>query len=1283
MPSRPLLGVGLILLLLRPAWAGTTGGLRGQVIDTAGAPLRGVVLQVTSRAAAVTTTAGPSDAAGRFQLGSLPPSADYVVHASLAGYAPIDMTDLVVEAGRATTLTLTLAPESTVAERVQVRATAPVLDTTARGLASEYSAEFIDNLPILGRNYQEVLSLAPGVTDVDGDGNPNIHGARDTDVGTSFDGVNTTDPLTGKVGMQLNIESIQEIEVKTAGAPAEFGRAQGGFANIVTRSGGNDFEGAFKFYWRGSALDGDGAGIDDPSLHGGVGEHGLRDITFNDYLPFVSFSGPIVRDKAWFFVTLEWIHKEDPVNAVSQAFVTGLQEKRVFAKTTWQVTPTNRLAFILNDDPQKFLNQGLNSLTREEAGYTIEQGGPLLTLKDTAVLSPAVALETTASYFEGRPGVDPNLGPDTNHDGILTRDRNGNGFNEAKERDPGEDYDGDGNFDLWEDTLIRDGKITFEDLLYCDDGNGHRILSPPAMCRETHSTQDCCDEDGPWPDDLSPQHASGDGDRRLTPPGGCEGLNREDVDCDGHLDTIDEDRNGNGLLDQGEDRDADARLDLGLEDRNGNGRLDDTPFPTSLYPYGELRPTPADRDYAINVRNGVQDGPYYKSSDDQRSRGTLRQDLSVFVPDFHGSHDIKGGYLVEREQFERQGRAQPITAVNDPGYRTGITIDRVQHPELHYDCDPYEEACRDPRLGRITAILPISPSADQQADGLSTGLYIQDSWKPHPRVSLSLGVRFDRESATSTGWSYFTPDDEADRADRLQALAGQEVGKDDLVSGNNDGVVSFGITADPVFGAGSLVSDVTNVLLSDATANFTRHRDTAAFATGQAGSLGPGLERDRAIDPAATTQLDAGVQSPEAIRISNNNLSPRLALSWDPAGDSRTKIFGSWGRYYDRLFLSTLVGEQGIETVQRYYVYDRDAVTAKAGDLFPVSYPQTGVPNHHFGTLLSSSPPSVNQVDRNLATPHCDEWIAGFEREVAPETALSVRFVHRRYDDQLQDVDVNHETRIDPLTGALADRIGAMLDAVVQTPDGHLVEESIPSPDGRPDLFTRNPYFNQVLRVGNSNTSEYRAFEVELRRRLARRWQMQASYTYSRAVGSAEDFQSRLGNDPSTVESEFGYLDFDQRHVVKTNAAFFLPGDWQLGVAAQWASGLPYSVVSRFFAHDSAGYQQFRTRYGYTFVNEQGLLAFQGLSRNSARNGSTLGLDLSGRKNFVMGRTIAAVSLEVFNVLNQDELRVHSYEPSRTTTVDASGAVVVPGAAQLDAERPFGRRFQVGFQLQF
>ncbi|HZN03788.1 MAG TPA: TonB-dependent receptor, partial [Candidatus Polarisedimenticolia bacterium] len=1235
--------------------AQTSGGIRGRVVDLSGQPLISVLLSVSSRTLQIDRPIGRSDAEGRFQAIALDPSDDYVVKAALPGYATVATPDIAVRAGQMTTVTIALLPESSVREQVKVTGTASPVSLEERGLTTHISSEFIDNLPILGRNYQEVLTLSPGVSDVDGDGNPNIHGARDTDVGTFVDGVNTTDPLTGKVGAQLNIESIQEIEVKTAGASAEFGRAQGGFANILTKSGGNDFEGAFKFYWRGSALDGDGAGTDDSSLHGGVGEVGLRDLTFNDYLPFLSLSGPIVKDKAWYFVTLEYIQREDPVNAVTQAFVTGLEEKRLFAKGTWQATANTRLVFSVNYDPQEFTNQGLNSLTRQEAGYALKAGGPLYSARGTSVLGPSVALETTVSYFDGRPAVVPNLPLDGNGDGILYIDRNGDGFRDARERDPGEDLDGDGRFDVWEDTLVPNGQLDQLEELFCFipptlERPGFWGHSPPFTC--SAPLLFLSDEDGARIDPLFPQVLPGDGDRRLTPPGGCEGISREDRDCDAHLDARNEDRNRNGILDLGEDLDGDRRLDDGTEDRNRNGRIDDTPYPTGPYPYGRLAPVPGDRDYSIDMRKGVIEGPYYQEYEDQRERATLRQDLSVFVGGFRGAHDIKGGYLLEKEQFARAADGHPVNAVNDPGWRTGNLLDRVRNPGVHFDCDPYLDPCIDPGFGRVTALLPTTPSVDQSAESLSGGVYVQDTWKPIPNVSLSLGLRFDREAATTSGYTSFEPEAERERLDRLLALAGAEAGQDDLTVGNNDGIESRGIPSDPLFGGaatGTVTEPIVNGLKRAAYASLTLHRSSAEFSLAQLNAFFPGLVKDGQFDQAVAASYGIQIQQPETFRITNNNLSPRLGASWDPQGDGRTKVFGAWGRYYDRLFLNTIVGEQGLETIQRYYVLDRDAFV-------PTIIPQTGavtggVPNHGYGTIVSISPPTVTQVDRDLKTPYCDEWILGFEREIAAETALSVRAVQRRYKDQLQDVDVNHETRVDPFTGELSDRFGIATE-VVSTDDPDAPSVITRGSDGRPDLFVRNYFFNQVLRVGNTNSARYNAFEVEVRRRMARRWQMQGSYTYSRAIGAAEEFQSRLGNDPSIVESEFGYLDFDQRHVVKLNAGIFLPGDWQVGVASQWASGLPYSIVSRFFALDNVDYQQFRTTYGFTELDGE-RLKFRSIARNSERNGSTLNIDGSVRKNFVWGRTTWGVSLEVFNILNSDELRIYSFEPSRSTGFDA------------------------------
>jgi hypothetical protein len=1217
-------GLRSITLLLIPAFllatespgrAQTTGGLRGTVCDEAGLPLEGATVTVSSAAQSVAARVTATDSEGRFQIQSLPPAGDYQVSALYPGFGPVTLTGLEVLSGQATLVRIALQRQSQAyQEHVSVKASPPMVTLQETTGQSRFTSEFIDSLPILGRNYQDLLALAPGVSDVDGDGNPNIHGARDTDVVTLVDGVSTTDPLTGKIGAQLNIESIQEIEVKTSGATAEFSRAQGGFANIITKSGGNDFEGTFKVFYRGSVLDGDGAGIDDPKLHAGLGENGLRNLTFNDILPFLSLGGPIVKDKAWFYVATEYVQIEDPVNALNSAFVAEQKEFRNFAKLTWQAAPNHRLSLSLNYDPQTFYNQGLNSFTREESGYTLNQGGPVLTAKWLGILGPYVSLETSLSSFDERPSRQSTTNPDTNHNGLLWTDRNGNGFGEVTEYDPGEDYDlndqnePDGKFDVFESALTGDR----------------------------------------------------DGDHRLTPPGGCEGVSREDLDCDGHLDTINEDDNHNGRLDPGEDRDGDGRLDLGVEDRNHNQRLDDRPSPAqnnaiiadennqfgNFYPYHEAAPRPPDEAYTINQRSARISGPFYEDFDDSRRRFTFRQDASVFVPDFYGSHDLKMGIVVEKENFDRTTTERPILAP--------VARKALEGPST------------------VRTIVPAEGQVANQASSLTGGIYVQDAFKPFPNLSLGIGVRFDREATDSFGYTPFDPREERARFDRINSLLGTELGHDDLTVGNNDGLINAGIRGDPLFngpeGPNPTLVQMLDPLRIAALKRMTRHHTEAGFLSQELAPLFPEISQGGEVTAEQLSALGIKPQVEEPFRLTNNNLAPRLSVAWDPVADGRTKLFATWGRYYDKLFLSSIVGEEGPDDINRYYLLDPAGVTGQ------------GVPDRQIGQVISKAPPSATQVDRGLQTPWSDEWTLGFERELAPELSLSLTFVARDYRQQLQDIDVNHYTRIDPQTGELSDVLGRLPPSF--SPNG--VSTDTVQPDFRPDLFINNFFFNQILRVGNYNSARYRGASLELVKRLSRRWEMQGSYTYSRAQGAAEDFQSRLGNDPSTIESEFGYLDFDQRHVLKLNSSFFLPGDWQLGWSIGWASGLPYSVISRFFALDNVGYQQFRTLYGTSVFEPTpapGKFHFVTEERNDHRNRSTLNIGARARKSFVIGHQTAGIFLEVFNLLNTDDLHIITYEPVPPDISQANTPSA--GALQINGTRQFGRRFQVGFQISF
>src|SRR5262249_54817843 len=116
-----------------------------------------------------------------------------------------------------------------------------------------YTAKVISSLPV-ARNYAEIVKSNPGVSTDRGatEGRSlalTIYGATSAENQWIVDGVNTTNVLRGVQGKAINTEFVQEVEVKTGGYQAEYGRALGGVINVITKSGGNEFHGdAFAYY---------------------------------------------------------------------------------------------------------------------------------------------------------------------------------------------------------------------------------------------------------------------------------------------------------------------------------------------------------------------------------------------------------------------------------------------------------------------------------------------------------------------------------------------------------------------------------------------------------------------------------------------------------------------------------------------------------------------------------------------------------------------------------------------------------------------------------------------------------------------------------------------------------------------------------------------------------------------------------------------------------------------------------------------------------------------------
>jgi outer membrane receptor protein involved in Fe transport len=236
-----LLSVGL-LLIAPLVFAQTTGEILGTVSDTQGGALPGVTVEATSPnlQGARTVVTGAN---GSYRMPTLPPGT-YRVKAVLSGFSTAEKTAIVQ---LDSTATVNFTMQITQREEVVVSGEAPVVDTSNTTIGSNYTAKVMEKLP-LGRNYASVVQLQPGVNtdtgDLQGRGLAlSLYGSTSAENLFLIDGVNTNQVNRGVQGKIINNEFIQEVEVKTGGYQAEYGRSTGGVINVITKSGGNEFHG--------------------------------------------------------------------------------------------------------------------------------------------------------------------------------------------------------------------------------------------------------------------------------------------------------------------------------------------------------------------------------------------------------------------------------------------------------------------------------------------------------------------------------------------------------------------------------------------------------------------------------------------------------------------------------------------------------------------------------------------------------------------------------------------------------------------------------------------------------------------------------------------------------------------------------------------------------------------------------------------------------------------------------------------------------------------------------
>src|SRR4029077_4204142 len=279
----------------------TTASIEGVVIDASGGVLPGVDVEVRNTGTNVTRVL-QTDREGRFTALQLQPGR-YRVMFTLSGFATLVQDNVDVTVGQSLRLSPTMKP-SNVTETVNVTAAPPTIDTARTASASTLDETTIGTTPILGRKFEDLLSLTPGVSIVQGpDGNEiNFSGQRGVFNNISLDWGDYNNGFFGeqvggqRAAVDITLDAVKEFQVIANGAAAEFGRTAGGVVNVITKSGTNQTHGSLFYFQRLEGLTSntsDGKPLDDfhREQFGGT------------------FGGPIVQDRLFYFGAIEGIRE--------------------------------------------------------------------------------------------------------------------------------------------------------------------------------------------------------------------------------------------------------------------------------------------------------------------------------------------------------------------------------------------------------------------------------------------------------------------------------------------------------------------------------------------------------------------------------------------------------------------------------------------------------------------------------------------------------------------------------------------------------------------------------------------------------------------------------------------------------------------------------------------------------------------------------------------------------------------------------------------------------------
>jgi hypothetical protein len=341
-------------------------------------------------------------------------------------------------------------------------------------------------------------------------------------------------------------------------------------------------------------------------------------------------------------------------------------------------------------------------------------------------------------------------------------------------------------------------------------------------------------------------------------------------------------------------------------------------------------------------------------------------------------------------------------------------------------------------------------------------------------------------------------------------------------------------------------------------------------------------DRQRIIDASGVTQIDL-----------KKDYAPRLGFVWDPSGGNHSKVYGSYGRYYEEIPMDLVI---------RSFSYERQPRIINYSPTSTVPDPNAEADADTKSAILGGF---TEPADPNLKNQYLTETIVGAEREVMPNISVGVKGIYRSYGRVIEDfLCINDGTYC----------IGNPGEGIMKK------------------IFSLD-YTRQFDAPKPKRT--YKGIQLDATKAFSNNWQAMASYVYSRLEGNYDGEYApftNVGADPN-ISAAYDYYEFftngtdltkitnngplsnDRRHQFKASGIYNTPWKLSIGVSAYWRSGTP---VTRY------GYSSAYRRYEF-FLTSRGA---------EGRTPSNYDADVHLGYPIGFGGSHLNILLDVFNLLN-------------------------------------------------